>query len=491
MSDARQIMRNTFVLGLSRILERATGIVLAFLIARMLGPSGLGIYSVAVAYYAVIAMAGEMGATNLLVRELARDRSLTSRYLSHVLVMTASASVIAMVGFAAVLTQLDYEETLAESLFVIVAAILPGTLKVVQEAVFVAHQRVEFATITTFAASVVNIALGVALLKGGHGIVSLVVLFAALQYAIALTYLLIINRWIARLRWEFSRRFAGQILRDMRAFAGSSLLGGLFSRVEIIILSAVATPSQVGFYSAAYKLVDLCYFIPQTFMTNVYPTLSRAYASSREHAQKIQEKAITCLLVVALPLSVGLAVGAGPLILLAFGPGFSGAVTPLRVLSASVVLFCLHAVLWRILAARGEQALVLRVQAVTIVARIGTGYPLISAFGAVGAAITTTVSLMLHTGLLSYCVRRDGTRMAVGRRAWRFATAAAGTGAVIWLALGHLQLWEVAPLALLAYAALVTVMRGFDAEDIALLRSLRVGRGARRSGSPASTETLG
>ena len=98
MRQARQIFKNTAAMTLADLVTRAGSMLLSFLIARMLQASGLGIYSTAMAYYGLIAIAGSMGAQDFLVREIARDPDKTNRYVVHASVvgLVVSSSIMAV-----------------------------------------------------------------------------------------------------------------------------------------------------------------------------------------------------------------------------------------------------------------------------------------------------------------------------------------------------------------------------------------------------------
>ncbi len=70
MSETRSIARNTGILGAARVTERVGNLLIAFFISRRGGVAALGTYATAMAYFQLIATAGEMGWTNLLVREI-------------------------------------------------------------------------------------------------------------------------------------------------------------------------------------------------------------------------------------------------------------------------------------------------------------------------------------------------------------------------------------------------------------------------------------
>lgn len=148
MNQPYQILKNTIVLTASDLIDKMGGIVLTLLIARLLHAEGLGVYATAMTYYGLIALAGAMGSTNFLVREIAKDLSKTNRYVVHLAVLGLAVSSVITALLLFILPWLPYSAELTQSLTVIILAIIPGTLVTIQEAVFVAHQRTEFVTAT-------------------------------------------------------------------------------------------------------------------------------------------------------------------------------------------------------------------------------------------------------------------------------------------------------------------------------------------------------
>jgi O-antigen/teichoic acid export membrane protein len=470
LTHARQVVANTAFLAGARVIERITSLVLTLLIARALGAAGLGLYSAAIAVYALVATAGELGVTNLLVREIAKEPSRTNRYLIHLSGMATAVSVVLSAGALAVLSTTGSD--LGAAVAIVLFAVCARILNTIQEAVFVAHQRVAFQTYTTFGAGALNLAASSILLARGHGVVSLLVAFVVIQYLVTVCYFVLINRFITRLRWEFEFATARALITELKTFTALSLLGALFARPEIIILSLVASAEQVGYYSAALKLVDVWHFIPQTVMVNVFPVLSRSYHLADARAQAIQDAAVKYLLAIALPLSVVTVVAARPIVEVLYGSDFGPAIVALRLLSLNLVIYSFHSVFWRVLAARGEQDRVLKVQLATILPRLGGGFALITWLGSLGAAITMPLSLGLHTLLLATYVRRDGTHIHGVRLAWRFALAAAATGAVVWVATLYVSIFAIPPLALVTYLISAVLLGAVSPRDYAQARRL-------------------
>lgn len=493
-NQPRLIFKNTAALALSRSIDGVITVVLSFFVARRLGAAGLGIYSASIVFYGLIALAAEMGSTNFLMREIARDRSRTNEYLTHLGTMALCGSVIVMAAARFIVPYLGYGPELRACVYVVICATIPGVWRTMQEAVFVAHQRVEFVTYSTLCSAVVNLCTVLLLLKKGFGIVSLVIAFATVQYVVSICYFLFINCCIQRLHWHLHFSTALQLIKGIRAFAGSSILGGLCARPEVFILSLFRNDAQIGFYSAALRLVSVWAVIPQTFMTNVYPVLANAEnEGDRDRSQRILNKSLKYLLASSLPLCFGIFAAAGPIMRVLYGPAFAPSVTSLQIMVWTIPLSFISSVLWRLLAARGEQHLVLRAQVVTAIVRLAGGYALIASFAAMGAALSTTLSLTAQNLLLEVYVRRNGTRLQMFRRNWRLFASVLIMGAGTAIFSNRLHIWSLIPLAAVLYVSAALLLKACTAEDVALFRQAlhlpakKRGSAADRMSDPVST----
>ncbi len=470
--ERNQLLKNTVALAVARILEKASMVFLSFFIARYLGAAGLGIYSATMVFFGLISLAADMGSATFLVREIAKDRNRTGPYLVHLSFMTILLSCVIMSVSWLLVPHLGYSADLTACVYVVICAMIPATLKTLQEAVFVAHERVEFVTYSTLVAAAIIVGATYYLLSHGYGIVSLVLVYAAVQYVITLCQLFLLNRYLTRLRWSFDHRFALRMVKELRMLAGSSLLAAVSSRPEVMILSFLKSDAQIGLYSAAVRIVDIWQVIPETYMRNVFPLLSRSeHARDQRASGLLLSRSFKYLLAIGLPLTVGIFVAARPIVELIFGPGFEGAVTALRIMTWYIPLGFLHEVLWRLLVARNQQHLLVRAQAITIVVRIAMGYVLISWWASFGAALGATLIMLEHNLLLGFFVRRDGTRLGLFRLAWRLSLAALVMGVLATMLVSRSELWVVVLAAAVSYGTMVFLLKALSSNELALFRT--------------------
>lgn len=466
----RRVLRNTAALTAARIVERGATLVLALLVAAALGADGLGAYSVAMALLTTIGLFGESGTTMYLIRELARTPERTGSYVVHLSVVVGALSCVIAAATVLVVGHVGYAPEMASAVAVVALALPGRTLNSIQEAAFVAHGRTELEAITTFVTTSLYVAVSAWLLHTGHGVATVLAAYVVLEYVSTITYFVLIRRFIGPLPLRFAPRLARRLLWDMRSFAGSSALAALLSRPEVLLLSAMATPAQVGYYGAAVRVAEVWQFVPQVFMNNVYPLLSRSFHRHDGRFAAIQRKATQAVLAYTLPLTGGLLAAAPQIVPALFGERFAPAVALLRILGLNITFAALSSVFWRSLAARGRQDQVLRVQIAMVGVRLGGGALLIAVAGAAGAAWSSSLASALTFVLLAAATLLSGAAIPSPLVAWRFAAAATLMAVVTAVAAPSVSLWLLVPAAAATYLGGSIVLRAVSLQQLRVLR---------------------
>jgi O-antigen/teichoic acid export membrane protein len=464
----RDMARNAGFLAVARISTQAGSAVLFFAITRTLGFEQLGLYAAAISFFQIIAISGGAASTYL-VREVARRPELTGRYLVHLNALALiGGGALAILGTGAIwLFKGDSPIMLPVAIAGI--GVAPSIVATIQEGVFIAHGRTKLQAIISLVSAVAGIVCGLAVLLAGEGVSALLIVFVAIQILGLALGRVFIRRFIRPERAHFELETARQLAREMKVFLGSGLLSGLFARPEALVLALLSTPAQVGYYSAALKVVDVWQFVPSTIMQTAFPALSRAFAENRSQALSIQHHALRVLLLLSVPVGIGTLVLA-PEIAALYGDAAGSSVDVLRILGLNLTLYSLVEVFWRVLSARGEQSRVLRIQAFTTVTRLASGCLLVTFFGAVGAAIATVANITLYLVLTGRAIERDGTRIGLGAVAWRPAIAATiSAGAAFW-SVEHLDVTVAVMIGLAVYLGVAWRLGAVGRADVNALR---------------------
>lgn len=152
---------------------------------------------------------------------------------------------------------------------------------------------------------------------------------------------LVLSRLARRLQplplgWSFAA--LKPILVASLPFFLLSLSTTLSSKVDVTILAYLSDSKEVGWYGAASNVAGLALLLTPLIGWVLLPLSSRAAARSSEELVMVTRRSLELVLIVAIPVSLMLALSSDVLVALIFGDKFTPAVHALRVLSAMFVL---------------------------------------------------------------------------------------------------------------------------------------------------------
>jgi O-antigen/teichoic acid export membrane protein len=118
----------------------------------------------------------------------------------------------------------------------------------------------------------------------------------------------------------------------------STIAQMIYSRIDISILSFLASDVEVGWYGVALNFAGMALLLAPLIGWVLLPLSSRAAARSEEELNAVSRRAMELILVAALPVSLFLYLSADVLVLGLFGAPFAPAVRSLRLLAPLFVL---------------------------------------------------------------------------------------------------------------------------------------------------------
>ena len=196
-------------------------------------------------------------------------------------------------------------------------------------------------------------------------------------------------------------RSLGQVIPG---FAGVSLLSALEYQIDVILLSAYRTTSEVAVYSAGATVMQIAALLAQALRIVIYPELVRRQNNSPGEAYALVKRAAGGMMAFGLLVSTGVASSAGGLMPLIFGQDFVPSVAVLRVLIWNVIFLYANVPLVRYLLATNRQKSVFQALIWSTALNIAANLLVIPAYGAPGAAYVRLASSALFTAKVSAAV---------------------------------------------------------------------------------------
>ncbi|HEU0168386.1 MAG TPA: oligosaccharide flippase family protein, partial [Chloroflexota bacterium] len=487
LPTAGRVAKNSFAPLASNVSSRLISFGFSVFYFRVLDPSQIGEYVVAVTVWLFMDTVIGFGLAQFVSRDVARDKSQTSRYLSNALAVRLTLSVLVgapvALGAAAMSHFGRIGPDLPLVLGLLIAGFIPAAVSNVVSHIFDGHELMEYRAFSEVLTAIVNVALGVAFIVVGLGIAGLALAALLTNVFTAGLFAVLFVQRLGRPRLQLDTGLLRRILHGAYPIMLNQLLVVLFFKIDVPILGAFRASAEVALYGAAYKFVDAMLIVPANFVPAVFPILSRQAAGEREALRRGYEVTLKVLLLISLPVLVAFEVYAGDIIHGFYGDKYAASAGALRILMLFLPFSYANGLIQYILVALDRQKTMLRFFGITAVFNVAVNLALIPHFGYLAAAAVTAASEVVLLAPLAWLAGRELKAIAVlPSVAWRPAVAALFAGLGMF---GLRRMLGDAFTPLLAsglagaaiYGVLLVVLRTFTQDELRLLRGLLPRRG--------------
>ncbi len=247
-------------------------------------------------------------------------------------------------------------------------------------------------------------------------------------------------------------------------FSLTVIIGSIFLRIDIIILSAMKGDSAAGSYNAACTLIIVLASIASAFIYAVFPAMSRFFVSSKDSLIIVLERSSKYLFIIGLPVTVGTIIFADRIVLAIYGADFEPTVIALRILSLYLPLrFISYATGWTLASINKEP---LRTLSAGIAAGVNIVLDLllIPSLGLIGAGIATVVAQILLFALYFYFVAKQFHRLPLLKMVVKPCVGCLVMGILVFF-LRETSLLLLVPLAAIIYFGILYLLKTFDSVD--------------------------
>ncbi|HEV2771101.1 MAG TPA: flippase [Solirubrobacteraceae bacterium] len=398
-STPRSVARNAAVAYGGEIVAKASSVAFFAVMARELGEGRFGHFIFALSLTSVLVLAAGLGTDSLLEREVARDRSRARDYVRGVTGLKAVSAAGLLVLAGVMVNLADYPQEARLAVYLVGGGVLIEHLSKTRYAAFMAYEQMRHMSLSIIVQRTSTAIIGVVLLLAGFGLVAVSIVFlggALLALAVAeLSFRRLVrsapSSAVRPLGWR-------TLIRAGLPIGVSGLLFTLLLKLDAVLVGFLAggtDNAEVGYFGAAYRVVEATMFLSWYFGGAVMPWIARAGAGTAgdlARGYEIALKAVTAMLV---PLAVTFAVLAGPIVGLLYGDGYEEAVLPLRLLSAMTLLYGVNYLASTFFIGRDRPGAFGRLLVVVVLQNILFNAALIPQYGAAGAAFNAALSGVL------------------------------------------------------------------------------------------------
>ena len=370
MSAVQRLAKNIGILIVAQIITYVLGFFITLFTARYLGAGGLGILSTALALTAILGTFGDLGLSTLLIREVARDKSLTNKYLSNIVFLKVLL-IFLMFGMIFLSVFLfRYDQLVSTVIYLITFSVIIGGFNGVLNAVFQSHEQMEYISVGIILNSILMLVGTLLCIFYGLDVIYFAILYI-ISNVLVFIYTITVYVWHFSLpKIEFDPIFSKKIILMAIPLSMASIFALIAFKIDTIMLSVIKGSIAVGYYSASYNLMQVFIFLPAVYATAIFPVFSSFHVSSKKALKNSYEKSFKYLMILSLPIAVGTTVLANQVILLIYKSGFEPSILVLQILIWAIPFIFLNYILSTILTAMDRQNLLLKITFISMIFNI-------------------------------------------------------------------------------------------------------------------------
>jgi O-antigen/teichoic acid export membrane protein len=465
------VIRGALAMLSTQPITWGASLLAAAFVPRLLGAEALGQVSFAMSIAAIVGTAFGFGLPDYLTRRIAQrpESRMSDTILCFYIHTATSALGVLLMGIAAFLIPTRWVDV--PLLYIAFITVLSAPAQAALLAFFRGREKhAWYAWANAGQVAMVTIGGIVALLAGAD--VRIYALFGATFSALStlVCWKLAgfwptfpgLNRAVLRESWTF--------IRGGFPFGLWNLTLTIYGMGDLILMGALATATEIGWYSAALRIVGVTVFIPTVIITPLFPAVSRN-VNNPDVLRRAIAHTLRLSLFLTIPLGAGIfAVAPRVPSLLGWSDEFASTIPLMQVLALHIPAVAVDMVLGTILLAVGREKQWVRVGILAAIVNIGGNFvaiPLaqqLTGNGALGAAGTKVVTeglmfvgalILLPRHLLDPKIALYALRLTIAGVATALAASAVlGIGIPVAVIAGAV-----------AYLATAVLLRGIDLED--------------------------
>lgn len=399
----RMALVSAGVQAVSRVLTLVLGVILA----RSLGPEGYGVYAYAFAIMSLLMILAEAGVPTLLMREIASAegrgawglvRGALQRGLQAVALVSA---IISAMGFTLLLALKSTITPAAFNTIGVMLLLLPvaALSKTVAHAMRGLNQVVASQSLELIFWPALVLTLSAALFSIDPTYRTPWAAMSAQLIAVASTLLLsctLLNRLIPKSTLQFPREYETQRwLRSAPQFLVLAAALVINNQVDIVMLAWFSSANDIGVYRVASQSATLVIFGLQAVSAVAAPQIARYYSKKEiSHVQNLVRRSTQATTIAATLIFVLFCFSGQELIAFVFGEEFSASYFPLLILAAGQLIVASVGISGPLLTMAGYEGVQSKLLCFAVVLNVGMNFILIPLLGILGAALSTSATLI-------------------------------------------------------------------------------------------------
>jgi O-antigen/teichoic acid export membrane protein len=459
------IAKNTVFVTLGNLALKALNFLFTVYVVRSLGDERFGQYSIVLAFVGIFQIFAELGVSQYVRREIARDKSKTEEYVWNLMAIRVILALVGIGTITSVAAAVGYAPELVLGIFIYTFGFLLSAIDMPLDTVLWANERMDYLTLMNVLSQVVFITFGGLFLFAGLNFIWLIVAsLLSIIPRIVVSVLAIRKHGLLKMRFPIKPRIWYPLIRSGIPFGLISLALTIDYSVDTLMLERFVSDNEVGWYNVAYRLSLSLIIFFSGFSVAMVPSLSRTYVEDKKAVERWYYRSVKFIILSSLPLAVGGMIVSTPLIQFLFTEEFTPSAMALKIIIWDVPFVMFASFCGNMTTVVAEEKTAARVYIISAVANVVLNLIFIPRFGFLGAAATTVATDLIISIQFYFLLKRKLHLPDIKPVLARVAAASIVMGLMVWWG-RDLHLFLQIGLGISVYGMLVFAFRLLEPDE--------------------------
>lgn len=407
MNVASRIIKNSSLLIIASLINNLMTFILTLFTARYLGTYNFGLISSATSLVGIFEIFTDMGLATFAIREVSRDKTLTSKYFGTVFFLRVIFSVVTFIAYTlVVLLSHTFTPEGIDVMIIFGVYMIFNSLTLCNYSLFQSNEKMQYQTIgnVIYSASVLAIILLI-IFNGGN------VIIVSLAYPIAIILSFTYTVYIAikhypKLSLCLKRTFLKKIITKGVPFGISYVFTSIYFWIALTILTFMSGSVAVGLFSASQKLLLVIAAMITLISNSIFPVMSELFTKDKLKLADLYHKLMKYMIIIAMPIVLGCVIFSHDIIYIIYGASYTQGSNALSILIWAGIFLFLSNISTTLLGAINRQFTVTKIVAIGAFVSIILNVILIKFYSYIGASIATVCIEALILSLTLYALSK-------------------------------------------------------------------------------------
>jgi O-antigen/teichoic acid export membrane protein len=396
-------VKNFAWLTIGEIITRIVGFIVIIWIARHFTPAIYGQWSWAMGFTTILAVLPEFGFSTLIVRELARSKEKTAQFIDNAILIKIILSLITFGLIALIIHFLGKSPEEIKLVYYLGIFAIVNTFATFFQAIFRANERMHYETIARIVQGLVLLSLVIFFIIYNGSILAISYAYIIGAIAGVIFSIFCIWKYFSRFLLGISYKICKELIIQTWPFALSSIAIIIYYNIGLVFLGVYRSDEEVGYYNAAYNIINICTTGMGLLLMAIFPTLSNSFKHAPDRFKILVQDFFKFIYLCSLPFIILIFFNAQIVIRLLYGSQFvESSSVILQILLGSIFILCNYAIFGLGLSASDQQKYYLRGVILGAIFNSLINIFLIPKFGVFGAAGTAIFTELIVGSYMSY-----------------------------------------------------------------------------------------